>query len=55
MEPYSLSRNILLKNVHLNRLAGITTIFPVGASNKYAKGYITVNTENTGGASIFTD
>ena len=55
MEPFSISRNMLTKNVHLNRLADITTIYPKGASNKYAKGFLSVDLKNTGASAIFTD
>jgi FkbM family methyltransferase len=55
MEPFSISCNMLLKNVYLNSLNDITTIYNVGASNKYSKGYISVGNINTGGAGIFTD
>jgi hypothetical protein len=46
---------MVLKNVYLNSLANIATVYNVGASNKYSKGYIQVNNMNTGGSEIFTD
>ena len=54
MQPFSISYNMVLKNVYLNRLAGISTLYQIGASNKYSKGYIAVNNINTGGSGIFT-
>ncbi len=54
-EPFSVSYNMVLKNVYLNSLGDITTVYNVGASNKYSTGYINVDTSNTGGSEIFTD
>jgi len=54
-EPYSVSYNMVLKNAHLNRLGKISTVYNVGASNKYATGYISVNYGNTAASAIFTD
>lgn len=55
MEPYSITHNMVLKNVYFNGLGDITTVYKVGGSNKYSKGYISVSTSNTGGSEIFTD
>jgi len=54
-EPYSVSHNMVLKNVYLNKLSKITTVYNVGAGNKYSIGYIYVNYDNTGASIIFTD
>lgn len=55
MEPFSITHNMVLKNVYFNGLEDITTVYKVGASNKYSKGYIAVSNSNTGGSEIFTD
>lgn len=55
MEPFSITYNMVLKNVYFNGLDSISTVYNVGASNKYSKGYISVNNINTGGSEIFTD
>ena len=55
MEPFSITHNMVLKNVYFNGLGDITTVYKVGASNKYSKGYIAVSNSNTGGSEIFTD
>jgi len=55
MEPFSITYNIVLKNVYLNSLGNIATVYNVGASNKYSKGYIQVYNYNTGGSEIYTD
>jgi hypothetical protein len=55
LEPFSISNNIVAKNVHLNSLGNIATIYKKGASNRYAKGYVSVNSVNTRGFLIFTD
>jgi FkbM family methyltransferase len=54
-EPYSLTYNIMLKNLHLNRLAHIAKAYNVGAGNAKTKGYISVYMDNTGGSEIFTN
>ena len=46
---------MVLKNIYFNGLGDITTVYNVGASNKYSKGFISVSTSNTGGSEIFTD
>ena len=55
MQPYSITHNMVLKNVYFNGLSEITTVYNVGASNKHSKGFISVSTANTGGSQIFTD
>lgn len=55
MEPFSITYNMVFKNVYLNGLANIATVYNVGASNKYSKGVISVDNINTGGSEIFTD
>lgn len=42
-EPYSVSFSILLKNIYLNELGDIATVYNVGAGNKYDKAYIAVD------------
>lgn len=54
-EPYRVSNKIVTKNVYLNDLEEITTVYRMAASNKKSKGYIFVNTGNTGGSAIYTD
>jgi hypothetical protein len=49
-EPYSLTYNMVLKNVYLNKLGDMATVYNVGASNHYAQGYISVSLSNTGGS-----
>jgi hypothetical protein len=46
---------MVLKNIYFNGLADISTVYNVGASNKYTKGYISVQNINTGGSEIYTD
>ncbi len=41
--------------MYLNKLAGIATVYNVGASDRYTTGYITVNLKNTGGSVIYTN
>lgn len=55
MEPYSVSYNIVLKNVYLNGLGDIATVYNVGAGDRETNGSIVVSTSNTGGSEIFTD
>ena len=50
MEPFSITYNMVFKNVYLNGLANIATVYNVGASNKYSKGIISVDNINTGGS-----
>lgn len=54
-QPYSVSYNMVLKNIYLNQLGDIATVYNVGASNQYSSGYINVNLANTGGSEIFTN
>ena len=55
MEPYSVSHNIVLKNVYLNGLGDIATVYNVGASDKKTKGSIAVFKSGTGASFIYTD
>lgn len=54
-EPYSVTYNMVLKNIHLNGLADMATVYNVGASDHYSQGYISVDLANTGGSEIFTN
>ena len=51
-EPYIISRNILVKNIYINNLKDISTVYPIAASNKKYKTNLIVNMKNTGGAEI---
>jgi hypothetical protein len=52
-EPYSVSYNIVRKNVHLNDLENITEVYQVGASDIQTRAQMIIEAENTGGAEIF--
>lgn len=52
LEPYSVSYNILVKNIKLNNLTQVAKTFNVAASNEAGKGRITVNKVNTGAGMI---
>ena len=54
-EPYSVSYRILQKNVFLNNLHRISTMFKMAVSNRRQEGYIFVDSMNTGGSEIHTD
>ena len=54
-EPFSVSHNMLLKNIYLNDLEEISTVYNMGTSNHYGQAPISLNTENTGGAGIYTN
>ena len=41
-EPYSVSYNMLVKNIYLNKLQSTSVVYKVAASNKTQKGYIVV-------------
>jgi hypothetical protein len=41
---------MVLKNVYLNGLGDMATVYNVGASNHHSKGYISVSIGNTGGS-----
>jgi len=45
---------MVLKNVYLNDLGDIATVYNVAGGNKKTKGYISVSNYNTGGSEIFT-
>lgn len=51
-EPYSVSFSILLKNIYLNELGDIATVYNVGAGNKCERAALYVNPTNTGGSPI---
>ena len=53
-EPFSLSYNIMLKNVYLNNLEDIAHTYNLGGSDKKSKGYLAVSKANTGGSEIFS-
>lgn len=42
-EPYSFSNNLVTKNIELNGLKNITTIYKFGASDEKSSGIIKVN------------
>ncbi len=46
---------MVLKNVYLNDLGDIATVYNVAGGNKKTKGYISVSNYNTGGSEIFTE
>lgn len=52
-EPYSVSYNIVKKNIYLNDLEDITELYRVGASDIQTKSKMLIFPENTGGAEIF--
>jgi FkbM family methyltransferase len=52
-EPYSISHQIVKKNVFLNGLNNYTTIYNYGVSNMTGKGSIHLDPYNTGGSLIF--
>ena len=54
-EPYSTSFRILKKNIFLNNLHRISTMFKMAVSNRRQEGYIFVDNINTGGSEIHTD
>jgi hypothetical protein len=49
-EPYSVSYNIVKKNIYLNDLENITKLYKVGASDTQSYATMLINQENTGGA-----
>ena len=51
-EPYSASFQMIKKNVYLNGLGNITTLYKVAASNKEGKSQIQVRYWNTGGSTF---
>ena len=54
-EPYSASNRIVTKNIYLNGLDQIATVYKVAASNRKQKGYILIILGNTSSGSIYTD
>ncbi len=51
-EPYSFSNKLVTKNIELNNLQNITTIYKYGASDTKTKAVIQVAYYNTGGSEI---
>ena len=51
-EPYSFSNELVTKNVELNGLQDITTIYKVGASDQKGTAIINIAYMNTGGSEI---
>lgn len=51
-EPYSFSHSLVTKNVELNNLNNITTIYKIGASDEKSKAVIQISYANTGGSEI---
>ena len=47
-EPYYITRNILIKNIHFNNIARRATVYPYAAYNKKMKAYLMVSLRNTG-------
>lgn len=54
-EPYSFSNEIVSRNVELNGLKDIATVYKVGASNAKETAIINVAYSNTGGSQIIPD
>ena len=54
-EPYSVSYRILQKNIFLNKLNRISTMFKMAVSNKELKGVLWVDPKNTGASEIHTE
>ena len=54
-EPYQISRNILIKNIYINDLDNISTVYPVAASNRKMTGFLVVELLNTGASNVETD
>ena len=54
-EPYSFSNEIVSRNVELNGLEDIATVYKVGASNAKETAIINVAYSNTGGSQIIPD
>jgi len=53
-EPYEVSRNILIKNLYINDLDDIATVYPIAASNQKTTAYLMVAFSNTGGSNVET-
>lgn len=51
-EPYTFSHNMVTKNIELNGLQDITTIYKLGVSDEKSQGVIQVFYSNTGGSEI---
>ena len=53
-EPTELTYQILVKNIYLNQLEEITTVYKMGASDKLSVGISEIRLANTGGSQIKT-
>lgn len=51
-EPYEKSRDILIKNIYINELSDISTVYPVATGNKKMTGYLFIDYENTGATNV---
>lgn len=49
-EPYSFSNSLVTKNVEMNSLKDITTVYKIGASDEKSKATIQIAYYNTGGS-----
>jgi hypothetical protein len=54
-EPFGISYNMALKNIHLNRLAHISRLYNVAAGNRKTTGTLSLNQVNTGASGVYTD
>ena len=54
-EPYLISRNILIKNIYINSLNKISTVYPIAASNKRYKTNLIVALKNTGASEVINE
>ena len=54
-EPYSVTHNILVKNLFINDLGLRSTAYNVGCSDKKGTGVYKIDFTNTGGSSILKD
>lgn len=51
-QPYSFSYKLVEKNIQINDLSSITTLYNVGAGEEKSTGVIRVSYSNTGGSEI---
>jgi hypothetical protein len=51
-EPYSFSNMMVNKNIEINDLKNITTVYKVGASDEKGQASIGIEYSNTGGSEI---
>ena len=54
-EPYSFSNQLITKNIEMNNLTNITTIYKVGASDEVRNSSLVISFWNTGGSFILPD